>query len=145
MGTAIPRKTAVIFGNAAPATTAAGIGEFGSLALGTPTLSTDIAVIMAQGAWSTGWSAAWVGNFPALNDENAVDYVHSTQIAYLLQRGIPEYDAATTYYTGCFCSFNSTVYVSTANNNTGNTPNTSPTKWAIGIGTQETFVGTTDL
>ena len=131
----IPRKTAVIFGGNAGAVPG-GIGVFGSLAGGIPVESTDIAVIQAAGAWANGWGSALVDLFPAQEDLNAVPYVNSTQIAYLLQQGIAEYDASTVYYTNSFCSYNGQVYISLIDTNTGNTPNSSPSDWSLFIGSK---------
>lgn len=51
------------------------------------------------GAWSGGWLSAVLGasKFPAIEDMNAVFYALSYQLAYLLERGLPEYDSGTTY------------------------------------------------
>lgn len=99
-------------------------GVFGSAQLGTFTLSNLIATIMGGTAWAQGWLAAVIGGskFPPLEEFQAVEYVHSTQIAYILQQGIPEYDGGTTYFTNNICINPGTLQLwsSKVDNNTGN-------------------------
>lgn len=77
-----------------------------------------------SGAWVAGWLAAVLGasKFPAVEDMNAINNVFSTQIAYLLERGIAEYDAATTYNIGDITRAVGTtnLYSSKTNANLGN-------------------------
>lgn len=117
--TKIARKSAKVFGSNAGAQQ---VAQFGSLAVSSIAYSTDPAVIQSLAGWQTGWFGATVGgNSPAIEDENAVDYVHSYQIGYLMQTGIPEYDAGTTYYTGSMVQDgNGNVRVSQTNANVGN-------------------------
>ncbi|MDE2019601.1 MAG: hypothetical protein KGJ13_04620, partial [Patescibacteria group bacterium] len=118
----INRKTAIIFGSGA---SSQDIEQFGSkVQAGNPNYTTDPAVIQSLSAWTTGWSAALNGtnNSEYKQDRNAVDYVASYQIAYLLQQGIPEWDSGTTYYTYSFVSYGGLLYVSLADGNLNNTP-----------------------
>lgn len=97
------------------------IAQFGSLAGGTAAYSGDPSTIQALAAWQNGWSAATVGSkSPTFQDFNAFQFVVTQQLAYLLQAGIPEYDASTTYYIGSFCQVAGVVYVSIVDSNTGN-------------------------
>jgi len=97
------------------------ICQFGSLAGGTAVYSGDPATIQSLPAWLNGWNAATVGSkSPTFQDFNAYQFVVTQQLAYLLQAGIPEYDASTTYYIGSFCQVAGVVYVSILDNNTGN-------------------------
>ena len=91
----IPRVTQAIF-----AGSASNNGVFGSAQDGTKILSNTLSVIMEKAAWAQGWLSAVIGGskFPPLEEFQSVEYVHSTQIAYILQQGIPEYDNGTTYY-----------------------------------------------
>ena len=83
----------------------------------------DPAVIQSLSAWKGGWSSAQYEVFaPYLQDRNAVDYVNSYQIAYLLQMGVPEWDSETTYYTNSIVQYNGQKFISLADNNIGNTP-----------------------
>jgi len=77
-----------------------------------------------SGSWAAGWLAATLGStkFPAIEDMNSVDNYLTTQIAYLLERGIPEYDAGTTYNIGDVTRpvGGFPLYTSLTNANTGN-------------------------
>ena len=120
----ITRKTAVIFGQSAGFEQ---IAEFGSLAVGTPTFTTDPAVIQSGSfsAWLGGWfSAILGGNSPAIEDMNAFCFVMAYQIAYGMQAGVAEYDSGTTYYTNSYCNYNGVLFISLADANIGNTPST---------------------
>lgn len=87
-------------------------GQFGSAQLGTKILSNDPLVIQGttgsgstlapSTAWEDGWLDAVIGgnNLPPLEEMQGVQYVHSYEISYILERGIPEYDGGTTYNTG---------------------------------------------
>lgn len=123
----IARKTAIIFG--------AGSGfqevaEFGSLAAGGIAYSLDPAVIQSLSNWFDGWfSAVLGGNSPAIEDMNAFCYVDSYQLAYLMQEGVAEWDAGTTYYIGSIVNDGTGVlYVSLINNNLNNAV-TNTTDW----------------
>lgn len=115
----IPRVTQSIF-----AGSATNNGVFGSAQASGGTLSNVLSTIMGLGAWAEGWLDAVIGGskFPPLEEFQAVEYVHSTQIAYLLQQGIPEYDAGTTYFIDNICIKSGTtqIYKSLTDNNTGN-------------------------
>lgn len=115
----LTRKSAQVFGSTAAAQQ---IAQFGSLAASAVQYSVDPAVIQSLANWKTGWFGATVGgNSPAIEDENAVDYVHSYQIGYLMQTGIPEYDAGTTYFSGSMVQDgNGNLRVSKTDSNTGN-------------------------
>jgi hypothetical protein len=92
----IVRKTQKIFGSAAGAT---GITKYGTPAGGTSEFSTDLDEIQTAD-WLTGWAAAALAGdeIPTLQDFNAIHFVATTQIAYILQEGIPEYDTGTEYH-----------------------------------------------
>lgn len=114
----IPRKTQKIFASGVAATN--NVAQFGSLKAGTPNYSSDPDVIQALAAFTNGWAGAVVGtNSPAIQDENALWLLVTQQLAYLLQRGIPEYDTATEYGVNCFCSSSGSVYRSLQSSNTG--------------------------
>lgn len=91
----IPRVTQPIF-----AGSAANNGQFGSAQAGTKLLTNDLPTIMGLSAWAQGWLDAVIGGskFPPLEEFQALAYVETTQIAYLLQEGIAEYDSGSTYY-----------------------------------------------
>ena len=107
------------------------IGQFGSANAGTKLNTSDVTTIQALPAWQEGWKPAVVGEnrYPAMQERNGVDKVFSYQIDYMLQQGIPEYDAGTTYYVNSFCKVGGTIYKSLTDDNIGNNPTTSPTNW----------------
>jgi hypothetical protein len=114
----ILRKTAKIFGINAGANQ---IAEFGSLAAGSPTFTTDPAIIQSLGNYLTGWFGAVIGaNSPAIEDMNALCYLFAYQLAYLFQAGVPEWDSGTTYYTGSLVTSGGQIYVSLTDNNLNN-------------------------
>lgn len=123
----ITRKIAKIFGSSAGVNE---IAEFGSLAAGLPVFTTDPTVIQSLSNYLEGWFAAVIGsNSPAIEDMNALFYLFAYQIAYLMQEGVAEYDATTTYYIGSLVSDGTgIVYVSQTNTNLGNAL-TDSTKW----------------
>jgi hypothetical protein len=95
------------------------IGVWGSL---NQTTSTDPDVIQSTG-YETGISAAEVSSKKLMprKDLNGVFYETSYHLAYLYQSGIPEYDAATTYYVDDIVRGDSTsfIYKSLVDNNVG--------------------------
>lgn len=94
----ITRKNMKVFGSSAGPTD---IGKFGSLAAGSPTYTTDPETIQALSNYLTGWLGAVVGgNSPAIQDMNALCYLFAYQLAYLMQTGVAEWNASTTYYIG---------------------------------------------
>lgn len=115
----IARKTQKIFGSTAGFQQ---IAQFGSLAASAPVFTTDPDVIQALSNYLQGWYAAVIGaNSPAIEDMNAVLFLYAYQLAYMMQEGVAEWDAGTTYYTGSLVNDGSGVlYISLTNNNTGN-------------------------
>lgn len=129
---AITRKTAKIFGGSLSPTN--NIAKFGSLLAGTPAYSSDPADIQTS-AWLQGWPGAvvpvgGVPNVPAIQDMTAAFYVLAYQLAYLLERGVPEWDTGTTYFQYDLCRKNGVLYESRTNTNAGNDPASSHTNWA---------------
>jgi hypothetical protein len=125
----IPRMTQKIFGSAAGPNQ---ISTFGSLAAGLPAFTTDPEVIQSLGNYLTGWFGGVVGaNSPAMEDMNALCYLYAYQLAYVMQSGVPEWDAETTYFIGSFAS-NGTgqIYRSLTDNNLNNAF-TSVANWRV--------------
>ena len=126
----LPRVTSKIFAsNAAEGD----IGQFGSALTGTKVSTGDIEVIQALPAYEEGWRDAVVSgrNYPTLQEMNGLQKTFSQQIAYILQNGMPEWDAGTTYFTDQFCRVGSTFYVSLQDNNLGNNPTTTTGFWQV--------------
>lgn len=117
----IVRSTQKIFGvNAAQNQ----IAEFGSIKAGAPVYSQNVANIQTA-AFEGGWSDALQDDYaPYRQDRNAVDLVTTSQLAYVFQEGLPEYDAGTTYYKGSWVKGNDgdgfSIYESLSDDNIGN-------------------------
>lgn len=121
MATKLTRQTFIQFGINVNAS--ADICQFGSPATGTPVYTSVIATLQALAAWTTGWAAETVANNrPFLEDMNAVHYVFSYMIAYILQMGIAEWDAGTNYYTNSIVQSGGVLYQSLIDNNLNVTP-----------------------
>ncbi len=143
------RKTLLQFGSTVNA--GSEIGQFGSYAA--PIYSADIDVLQAGTAWPRGWAAETIAtNRPFLEDQNAVDFVYGYMLSYILQEGIPEYDAGTTYYTNSYVQVSGALYRSKVDANLANTPASSPSQWdacidlvsgGIVTGTITAYAGTT--
>lgn len=130
-----------IFGSTAPVSGTGTVGEFGSLAAGTPTASTSVAVIQSLDAWLKGWLEAIVGdNGPPIEDMNGFGFVVTTQLAYIFQQGVPEWDTTTPYYKGSLVNSGGVLYTSLTDNNVGNALS-STTNWQV-AGTRTVTVAT---
>lgn len=123
----ITRKLAKIFGLTAGTDE---IAQFGSFADGSPAYSTDPDTIQSLSEYDDGWFSAVVAfSNPAIEDMNALFYLYAYQIAYIMQAGIPEYSATTTYYIGSLVNDGTgIVYTSLTDTNLGNAL-TDFTKW----------------
>jgi hypothetical protein len=126
----ITRKNQKIFGQNA---LSGQIGVFGSLAAGSPATTTDPETIQSLSNYLAGWFSGVVGsNSPAIEDVNALAYLYSYQLAYLMQAGIPEYNANTTYYIGSFVQSAGVIYQSITDNNISNAVSNG-TYWQKGL------------
>lgn len=117
------------------------ISEFGSLAQGSPTFTTSPTAAQTA-TWAAGWFAAVLGNnSPAMEDVNALFFVITYQLAYMLQLGVQEWDSATTYYIGSLAQDGTgKVYVSLINSNTNNVLS-SAANWQLIAGPIMTALG----
>ena len=119
----LTRVTAKLFGGSAPLSE---IGQFGSALAGTPTNTQDVATIQALSAYDKGWGSAVISSrqFPPIEEVNGVLKTLSYQNCYLLQEGVPEYDASTAYSNTAIVksiSGNELIfYISLKNDNIGN-------------------------
>lgn len=117
------RPNGKLFGSSA-----SNIGVFGSGQTGeTPTTSTDPNAINTLNThWEDGWNGAVVSQAPYtapfIEDMNAVNYVNSYNSAYLLQRGIPEYDSNEEYQTDSVCTYNGEIWICLQDSTTNVTP-----------------------
>lgn len=114
---------------------------FGSLAQAVPAFSTDVETIQSLAPWSDGWFAAILGgNSPAIEDMNSMCFVLAYQLAYIMQTGVPEWNAATTYYKGSVVNnTNGVLYTSLTDTNLNNAV-TDRTNWAP-LGGYDAIIG----
>lgn len=121
----IIRKTAKIFGGALSAGSQQ-VEQFGSkVQSGIPFYTVDPDVIQGLSAWVDGWIPAIDSGTkaPYVQDMNGFCLVMAYQIAYILQQGIPEWIATTTYYLDSVVQANDGQwYSSLEDNNIGNAP-----------------------
>jgi len=97
------------------------IGKFGSLFAGSAASTTDPEEAQSLSNWLTGWFDAVIGgNAPAIEDMNAVHFVQTYQLAYLMQQGVAEWDADTIYFIGSIVNDSGTLYRSIQDDNEGN-------------------------
>lgn len=115
----LPRVPQKVFGSVAAPTN--NFIQFGSLAAGAVNYTKDLTAIQALAAFDLGWAGAVVGNHsPSLEDMNGLFLLSFSQLAYLLQKGIPEWNADTNYFTGHLCMSGGVIYRSKTENNLGN-------------------------
>lgn len=73
---------------------------FGSTAQGNTQYTTDISAMQSE-AYENGFADAVVSKkAPVLQDFNTIENITTTQLAYLFQKGIPEWNSETTYFKG---------------------------------------------
>lgn len=123
----LDRKTQKIFGATSTGTE---ITAFATTQDENPTFTRDLDQIQNVN-WEQGWfKETDNGNQrPFAEDRNSVDFAITRQLAYILQAGIPEWDAGTDYHINDMCRVANQLYISLANNNTNNNPISSPNWW----------------
>lgn len=86
--------------------------------------------------YENGWSSAVITekNYPIWQERDGVDYGFSYQLAYLMQKGMPEWLSTETYYQNDFCRVGNMLYRSLKDNNTNNNPTNSTGYWTIFTG-----------
>jgi hypothetical protein len=80
--------------------------------------------------YKRGWGIVGVNDLPTKQDFNAMGFTLGQLLAYLYQQGVPEYDATTEYFENQITNFDGDLYKSLIDNNTGNTPDVSPSEWS---------------
>lgn len=131
----INRATQKIFGSNANSTA---ITQFGTAKNENPTYITDgnVENIQANPSFLTGWVNSLEQDLaPFMQDSNALWYMITSQVAYILKNGIAEYDAETSYDLGDLAKViqqNGTVvvYKSLQNDNIGHAIN-EESYWAM--------------
>lgn len=77
------------------------VGVIGGLRANTLTYSKDPDVLQQLPNYSQGYYSTTIdNNSPAMEEENALNFLFSYMVAYLYQNGIPEWNAETEYYKG---------------------------------------------
>ena len=106
------------------------IGVFGT---GVNKVASTNVETLQSAKYSNGWSAAIVTNknYPIWQERDGVDYGFSYQLAYLLQKGIPDWLATETYYTNDYCKYGSDIYYSLQDNNIGQNPAGTTGYWKL--------------
>ncbi len=129
MARSVVRKALSLFGLGG---TTDDFEQFGSTAASSPNFTKDIETIQSLSAWTNGWRPALVAaKAPIMQDMNAVMFVHSYEMVYVLQEGIAEWDTTTPYFIGSVVKVLNSgymeLYTSLTNANTGNAPPTRTT------------------
>lgn len=125
---AIPRVVQKVFGSSLIPTD--NVAVFGSLKAGAPAYSSDAATIQSLAGFLSGLNGAVIGNnSPAIQDLNGLFLLITQQLAYILQRGVPEWDATENYFANSFAQVDGEVYVSLTNDNLNNDPVTDTNNW----------------
>jgi hypothetical protein len=138
MAKTVTRKNQILFGQTGGSSN---FGQFGSAAALAPLTTKDLDVIQALDAWLKGFQDAVAANqAPYLQDMNGLLYVYGWQIFYMLQEGIPEWNADTTYYIGGIVRKTGTnqIYSSLIDDNVGDALPSAPASnasWKFVCGT----------
>ena len=111
---ALDRKYQKIFAKNAQSTD---LGVVGSKMAGNEQYSTDIETLQGLNNWETGLrSQVSNSNAPYLQDQNSILYVITSQLAYLFQSGIAEWNSQTEYFANRSVVLRSgKIYVAIAN------------------------------
>lgn len=106
------------------------VGVFGT---GTDKVASKNVETLQSADYEDGWSSAIVTNknYPVWQERDGVDYGFSYQLAYLLQKGIPEWLSTETYYQNDYCKVGNAIYYSLQDNNVGHNPSNTSGYWSI--------------
>jgi hypothetical protein len=137
----LPRVPQKIFASGAPT---AEVGQIGSLAAGTPTTTKDVSIIQNLAQYLQGLYAITANRSepPRIEDINGLYYLITHQLAYLMQSGIPEWDAETAYYAQTsFVNFGGIIYKAILDNSNSQ-PDTNPLDWEVLLNASNIAIGT---
>lgn len=99
-------------------------GIFGSAQSGSSGTNPDLDVLQSLPAYERGWGDAVISGeeLPPLEEFNGLNYINTSQLSYLFQEGIAEYNVDTTYYINSIVKETGTVnlYKSLTDDNIGN-------------------------
>lgn len=141
MAVPLTRVTQKQFGSTGPA---GDFGVFGSKAANAPVFSQDPATIQSLAAFLKGWGSSIIGNYdPPMEDMNSLFLLAFRQLAYIFEKGVPEYDPLINYFTGSLVQEAGVIYNSQIDSNIGNDPaSDNGTNWKAGVGGQNGGVPT---
>ena len=107
-------------------------GQFGSAQAGTKLTSNDPETLQDLTAFENGWSDAVISGkrLPPLEEMNSLHFIATYHLAYLMQKGLPEWNAETTYFTGDWARSGDTLYKSLTDDNLNNVV-TDETNWKL--------------
>jgi hypothetical protein len=108
-----------------------GLQVFGSRASNSPSNSSDPEILQSNPNFELGWRGATLLNpdnstrLPQIDEMAALDYIHNYALNYILQKGIPEYNAATSYFISDLArdAGGTEIYKSITDDNLGNALN----------------------
>lgn len=93
----LPRKTQKIF--CSNPTSENQTSVFGTMKTANKQYSSDIEILQSNVAYEQGWKSATIASYkPFMEDFNTLNYINTSQLAYLFQQGVAEWDDGTTYY-----------------------------------------------
>lgn len=126
---ALSRVFQKIFGKNAESTD---MGIVGSKANNNPQTSKDLALIQSLSNWESGMrNVVTTSNAPCLQDHNSLFYVITSQLAYLFQAGIAEWESQTEYFADIsYVSYGGKIYVA-KQNSTNKQPDTELSYWEV--------------
>jgi hypothetical protein len=117
----ITRAPQTIFGTTAAANE---VEQIGSLRNGSPVFTKDITVLQALAEYSLGLKGIVSSdkNIIELGDLNGLLYMITSQLSYIFQDGVPDWEATTSYYQFSVVKKPGTseFFVSQTNDNVGN-------------------------
>lgn len=122
------------------------VGEFGQIgsdANGAATNTKDIATIQALSQYADGLFSVFpnADEPPIAEEINSMYYLLSTQIAQMMQAGIPEWETNTDYYVGSIVQVAGVFYISIdgvdPTPNQGNDPTSTTGYWKLAFSTTE--------
>lgn len=131
---AYPRKVQKVFGGSL--SVPGNVAVIGSLQAGAVAYSGDVKTLQSLTNYDQGLNGTVVGNrVITLEEMNGLLYMLTSQVAYLMQSGIAEWDADTSYFVGNVVRGvgNGFIYTSLTDGNLNNAV-TDTNNWAASIG-----------
>jgi hypothetical protein len=108
-------------------------GIWGTFKAGLPTTSTDLNTLQSSeylDGYIDGYKDQNGKKQISIEEQNTLQFINTTQQAYLFQEGIAEYDAGTEYHINSLVKDNGLIYKSLINTNIGQSL-TNASKWQV--------------